>query len=141
MKFSLLAVCPWLLAGAALAQNANSQSPTSQPVDPLLKAMKDEIKRVTELIRLRISLDPPYFTEYRVEDTISHSISAELGALVDESDSNFRIPSVLVRVGTANFDNTDHIYSEAFVGNRYDPAQLPLKSLPRRGRPVHPSRT
>ena len=31
-----------------------------------------------------------------------------------------------MRVGTANFDNTDHVFSEAFVGNRYDPGRLPL---------------
>ena len=44
--------------------------------------MKDEIKRVSALIRL--GLDPPYYTEYRVEDTVSHSITASLGALVEE---------------------------------------------------------
>ena len=92
----------------------------------LLHAMKDEIKRVPALIRLHIALDPPYYTEYRVEDTVSHSISAELGALVDESDSAFRIPSVQMRVGTAAFDNTDHVYSDAYIGNRYDPSRLPL---------------
>jgi TldD protein len=111
-----------------LAQNANPQSPTSQSRgsegDLLLRAMKDEIKRVASLIRL--GLDPPYYTEYRVEDTISHTITAELGAVVEENDNAFRVPSVQVRVGTANFDNTDHIYSEAYVGNRYDPGRLPL---------------
>jgi hypothetical protein len=86
--------------------------------------MKDEIKRVSSLIRL--GLDPPYYTEYRVEDTVSHTITASFGALVDENDSAFRVPSVQMRVGTANFDNTDHVLSEAFVGDRYDPRFLPL---------------
>src|SRR3984885_1420900 len=125
-----MAVCAWLLAGAVLAQNttaqgAKGQEPTGQD-DPLLRAMKDEIKRVKELIRLRLSLDPPYYTEYRVEETVNHSIMAELGALVEESGTAFRVPTVEMRVGTANFDNTDHIYSEAYVGNRYDPGRLPL---------------
>jgi TldD protein len=128
VKFSLLAVCPWLLAGIALAQGTNAQGTKGQEPnangDVLLRAMKDEIKRVSSLIRL--GLDPPYYTEYRVEDTVSHSIVAALGALVEESDSAFRAPSVEMRVGTANFDNTDHIFSEAFVGNRYDPGQLSL---------------
>ncbi len=114
------AVCLLLCAAALLAQAPKS------PDDPLLRAMQDEIKRVKELIRLRLSLDPPYFTEYRVEDTISHSISAELGAVIEEDDSAFRVPSVQMRVGTANFDNTDHIYSQAYSGNRYDPGRLPL---------------
>jgi hypothetical protein len=118
VKSSLLAVCPWLLAGAALAQSTAAQG------DDLLRAMKDEIKRVSSLIRL--GLDPPYYTEYRVEDTSSHTITASFGALVDENDSSFRVPSVQMRVGTANFDNTDHVLSEAFVGNRYDPGLLPL---------------
>ncbi|MGB6944523.1 MAG: metallopeptidase TldD-related protein [Bryobacteraceae bacterium] len=121
-----LAACGALLCAAALlAQGPKSQPPASQD-DVLLHAMKDEIKRVPALIRLHIALDPPYYTEYRVEDTVSHSISAELGALVDESDSAFRIPSVEMRVGTATFDNTDHVYSEAYIGNRYDPTRLPL---------------
>jgi len=94
--------------------------------DPLLRAMKDEVKRVKELTRLRLSLDPPYYTEYRAEDTVSHSIAASLGALVAENDTAVRIPSVNVRVGTANFDNTDHMYSDAYGGNRYDPSRLPL---------------
>jgi TldD protein len=135
VKFSPLALCFWLLAAAAIAQNTTvqgtkSQPPTSQSPtansDLLLKAMKDEIKRVTELVRLRVSLDPPYYTEYRVEDTLSHSITAELGALVEESDSAFRIPSVQIRVGTPAFDNTDHVFSGAYSGNRYDPGRLPL---------------
>lgn len=130
MKYSLLAVCPWLLAAAALAQNttpqaAKGQEPTANS-DLLLRAMKDEIKRVTELVRLRLSLDPPYYTEYRVEDTVSHSITASLGALVAESNQAFRVPSVEMRVGKVSFDNTDHIYSEAYGGNRYDPPRLPL---------------
>jgi hypothetical protein len=105
-------------AASLFAQNPKTSD------DTLLRAMKDEIRRVSSLIRL--GLDPPYYTEYRVEDTVSHSIAASLGALVAESDSAFRIPSVEMRVGTANFDNTDHVFSEAFIGNRYDPGRLPL---------------
>jgi len=130
VKYSLLAVCPLLLAASALAQNTTAQAAKGQEPnaksDDLLRAMTDEIKRVAELVRLRLSLDPPYYTEYRVEDTVSNSIAAELGAIVEENDSSFRIPSVEMRVGTANFDNTDHVYSEAYGGSRYDPGRLPL---------------
>jgi TldD protein len=113
-----------VLFGLTVVQKAIPQSQTSQPPDTLLRAMKDEIKRVSSLIRL--GLDPPYYTEYRVEDTLSHSITASLGALVEESDSSFRVPSVEMRVGAATFDNTDHVFSGAYVGNRYDPGRLPL---------------
>ena len=124
MRHSLLAVGPLLLAAAALAQSQPRQPTANRQDDVLLRAMKDEIKRVSALVRL--GLDPPYYTEYRVEDTVSHSITASLGALVEESDSDFRVPSVQMRVGAANFDNTDHVFSEAYVGNRYDPGRLPL---------------
>ena len=128
MKRRVLTSFPLAILVLTLAQNANPQAPASQSPggdgDLLLRAMKDEIKRVSSLIRL--GLDPPYYTEYRVEDTVARSIAASLGALVAEGTSAFRIPSVEMRVGTANFDNTDHIFSEAFRGNRYDPGQLPL---------------
>jgi len=127
VKKPLLAIGPLLFAVAIFAQDVIKQETKSQEPaadsDVLLRAMKDEIKRVSSLIRL--GLDPPYYTEYRVEDTVSHSITASLGALVEENDSAFRIPSVQMRVGAATFDNTDHVYSEAYVGNRYDPGRLP----------------
>lgn len=129
MKTLPLAISLWLMATAALAQTttapqSNRQPPTAVGDDVLLRAMKDEIKRVSGFTRL--GLDPPYYTEYRVEDTVSHSIAASLGALMDDSDARFRIPSVLMRVGVPNFDNTDHIYSDAFIGTRFDPTHLPL---------------
>jgi TldD protein len=86
--------------------------------------MRDEIKRVAALIRL--GLDPPYYTEYRVEDTVTHSITASLGALIEINNAAFRVPTVEMRVGKLAFDNTDHSLSEAYAGNRYDPGRLPL---------------
>lgn len=111
----------FVFGAAVLAQAPKSET---QEDDTLLRAMKDEIKRVSSLLRL--GLEPVYYTEYRVEDTVSHSITASLGALVEDDDSAFRIPSVQMRVGTPSFDNTDHVYSEAFVGSRFDPARLPV---------------
>jgi hypothetical protein len=111
-----------LLAAGALS----AQTPAAgQDNDTLLRAMKDELKRSGELVRL--GLDPPYYMEYRTEDTVSHGISASLGALVDSADSAYRVPSVRVRVGNYNFDNTNHVYSEAYVGSRYDSERLSLE--------------
>jgi len=109
-----------LLMVAAL----NGQAPSGQQNDALLRAMKDELKRSSELIRL--GLQPPYYMEYRAEDTISHGMSASLGALLESGDSAYRIPTVRIRVGNYDFDNTNHVYSEAYVGSRYDPERLPL---------------
>ena len=114
-----IAVCVLVIAAALSAQ-----SPSGQQNDALLRAMKDELKRSSELIRL--GLQPPYYMEYRAEDTISHGMSASLGALLESGDSVYRIPTVRIRVGNYDFDNTNHVYSEAYVGSRYDPERLPL---------------
>jgi hypothetical protein len=114
-----IAVCVLLIVAALSAQ-----SPSAQQNDALLRAMKDELKRSSELIRL--GLQPPYYMEYRAEDTISHGMSASLGALLESGDSVYRIPTVRIRVGNYDFDNTNHVYSEAYVGSRYDPERLPL---------------
>lgn len=92
--------------------------------DTILRAMKDEIERSKQL--KIISLDTPYFVEYRVEDESLFGAAATLGALLGSSQSSQRIPTVKVRVGDYNFDNTDHIFSDAYAGSRYDPGQLPL---------------
>lgn len=90
--------------------------------DVILRAMKDEMERSRQL-RI-VSLDAPYFFEFRVEDTAATSIVASLGALVGSNQTTHRIPKVRVRVGDYAFDNSDHIFSDAYTGSRYDPEQL-----------------
>jgi hypothetical protein len=88
--------------------------------------MRDEIERSKQL--LIVSLDAPYFLEYRVEDTKSYSISATLGALMGSHESDMRIPVVHVRVGDYTFDNTNHVFSDAYSGSRYYSEQMPLEN-------------
>ena len=115
----MLACC--MLLGALVL---SAQTPTNSDNDPLLRAMKDELKRSSALTRL--GLDQPYFMEYRADDVVAHGISASLGALLQATDNAYRIPTVRVRVGNYNFDNTNHIYSAAYGGSRYDPDRLSL---------------
>ena len=98
----------------------------AQDTDPVLRAMKDELQRSRQL-RI-VSLDAPYFIEYRVEDANNFSVAATMGALVSTNHSVLRVPTVKVRVGDYTFDNTNHIYSDAYTGSRYDPEQLPLEN-------------
>ena len=98
----------------------------AQDADPVLRAMKDELQRSRQL-RI-VSLDAPYFIEYRIEDVRGFSVGASLGALVASNQSVLRAPSVRVRVGDYTFDNADHIYSDAYTGSRYDPELLPLEN-------------
>lgn len=90
--------------------------------DVVLRAMKDELARSRQL-RI-VSLDAPYFVEYRIEDSQSTSILATMGALVGSTQSTHRIPKVRLRVGDYAFDNADHVFSEAYTGSRYDPEQM-----------------
>ncbi len=112
----------WCVLLAAVSLSA--QAPPNQPNDALLRAMQDELKRSSELSHL--GLVAPYLIEYRTEDTVTHGIGATLGALLETVDSAYRVPSVRVRVGSYEFDNTNHIYSEAYAGRRYDPERLSL---------------
>jgi len=111
-----------LTAGLFLS-TIRSQEPKAQDTDPILRAMQDEMNRSRE-IRI-VNLDPAYFFEYRVEDTQSFAATASLGALISSEESITRTPMVDVRVGDYNFDNTNHIYSDAYSGARYDSSQLP----------------
>jgi len=111
------AVCALVcFAAVALAQDA----------DPLLRAMKDELERSKQLHIA--NLETPYYIEYRVEDTVNHSVAASLGALIESNESAYRVPSVKVRVGTYTFDNTDHVLSDAYSGGRYDAGNLSLEN-------------
>lgn len=111
-----------LIAGLCLS-TLESQETKAQDTDPVLRAMKDELKRSSQLHI--VNLDPAYFFEYRVEDTQSFEATATLGGLISAGEARTRIPMVQVRVGDYNFDNTNHIYSEASSGARYDSGQLP----------------
>ncbi|HLG96026.1 MAG TPA: metallopeptidase TldD-related protein [Bryobacteraceae bacterium] len=124
MRFALRLALPIVAVTLSVAiLNAQPQSKT-EISDPLLRAMKDEMERSKQLHIL--NLDPPYWFEYRVEDTRSVAISASLGALISSAEARTRIPMVQVRVGDYNFDNTNHVYSDAYSGTRYDSGQLPI---------------
>jgi TldD protein len=120
IALSLLGCACWLLPALALAQETDPRD-----TDAMLRALKDEMEHSRQL-RI-VSLDAPYFFEYRVEDTNSYGISATLGALISARESHVRFPMVSVRVGDYAFDNANHIYSEAYNGSRYDPDELPLE--------------
>ncbi len=96
----------------------------AQEKDVLLQAMRDELER-SRTLRVP-GLDPPYFIEYSVEDADLLSVNASLGALVSSNRAAVRIPTVRVRVGSPAFDNTNHIFSDAYSGSRYDSEELPI---------------
>jgi hypothetical protein len=72
----------------------------------VLKAMRDELQRSMTLHFN--SLDKPYYLEYMMEDGYRLQISAMLGGIVSQDQSQFRIPRLRLRIGTPQFDNTNY---------------------------------
>ena len=119
---------PWLrrTVGLAVGLAASaawliSQGPElSIPADEtLLRAMRDELQRSRQLAVVA-GQDAPYFFSYSLTDAETLHVSASMGAVVNVSRSHFRSPETEVRVGSYDFDNTNHIFSGIYSGSRYD---------------------
>jgi TldD protein len=110
------------LGALAAAPAALAQLPPVR--DPLLKLMLEEIERSAAL--KAVSSDPLYYLEYALDDMRGVEYSASLGGLLTERRVRVRIPRVVARIGSPEFDNTNHIYSGFYSGSRFDPEQFPL---------------
>jgi hypothetical protein len=73
--------------------------------------------------------DPPYFISYGVTEADTYRAAAQLGALIGASRNRFRSPSIEVRVGSYDFDNTGYIFTGRFGGTRFDRDSWPLDDL------------
>jgi len=91
--------CLALLAGVQVlaAQTASG--------DALDRAMRDELKRSMEQLRLEHS-DRPYFIAYRVADQHILVSIAHFGSLSTSDDVRRRVLIVELRIGDYSFDNT-----------------------------------
>jgi hypothetical protein len=87
--------------------------------DVIVRAMRDELARSMEQLRLD-TLPKPYFIAYRVtESQRGVGASARLGALVGEGDGRgSRFLQVEVRVGDYAFDNTNY-FGAGFMPAQY----------------------
>lgn len=113
------------LAAAALALPLLAQAVLAQTADPVLRAMKDELARVNQL-RVVSANDPPYFIQYSLDDAEGFSCSASLGGLLSARDNRFRIPRVVVRVGSYEFDNTNYVLTGYYSGSNFAPSAFPI---------------
>lgn len=113
----------FLFPATALAQRAGTAT-----TDPILKAMQDEMTRSRPLSV--VGGQPIYYIECALDDAQAFRASASLGALFSSSPTSFRVPRVGLRIGDKKFDNTNYIFSELFMGTRFDPEQFPLDSNP-----------
>jgi predicted Zn-dependent protease len=114
-------VAPWLLVGAAGAWNGpkaaggGKDAPVAgaKASDPvLMEVMSAELARAMKSLGTGAPADgknaqpKPYFISYEVSDAENVSISAEFGALVDDSAARRRTADVQVRLGSGAEDNT-----------------------------------
>lgn len=99
------------LAGPAAALAAlllGGAAPLPAQDDVVLRAMRDELGRSMDELRLR-GLEKPYFIAYRVRETAGVSASASFGSLMDRRETHVRWIAVEVRVGDYDLDNTNFL--------------------------------
>jgi len=118
-RLTLLVTVAALLAGSVAAQETDAVR------DPVLDAMLEEIGR-SRALRI-VNLDEPYFIQYRLDDARMFSVSATLGAILDQNRRQFRIPTVEVRVGDYSFDNANYLYTGLFAANATRGIPMPLE--------------
>ena len=143
-----LVISTILLASAAAATGPAASSTAAAPASGkpdtvLLQALETELSRAMKSLGSAPSSaapsstapDPkakaqpqpkPYFMSYAVSDVDSVSISAQFGALTDESQSRRRMADVQVRLGTEAEDNTHGTHRNSAL----TPVSLPLSDDP-----------
>lgn len=106
----------------AAAMAAPAQVPES---DIVSRALSDEVARTLQLSLP--GLDKPYYAEFALHDVESFSVSATLGGILAQRSNRFRAPSVQVRVGSYEFDNTNYVLSDFPFGAGRDVGRPPLE--------------
>jgi hypothetical protein len=108
--------------GAALAWSQQAAAPQA---DPQLQAMRDELERSRKMSLP--NLEPPYFVQYLVDESVNFSVSASLGGLLSQRLDTVHEPEVRVRVGDYGFDNTNFAGGGFNSGSRYDLERFPIE--------------
>ncbi len=99
-------VRPLLCALFALAATpAVLRAASTEPADPLLRAMQTELAREQAALVLP-GMQRPYFIEYRLDDLNGYEAAANYGALTGEENTHQRVVRVTVRVGSYAADSS-----------------------------------
>jgi predicted Zn-dependent protease len=113
MKRALLLIL--LAVFASLPVAAQVQRAVPGDADQTLRAMRDEMERSREKLRIA-ELERPYFIEYRLLDVDVRAITATFGALVSSTTTRNRYMAVEVRVGDYQLDSSNFVADDAFRG-------------------------
>ena len=79
----------------------------------LMKAMRDGLERSLSQLEIE-ELGKPYFIAYRIDDSRTLDVSANLGSLLSSRDDRGRTLTVELRVGDYDFDNTNFLAMPSF---------------------------
>ena len=107
--------CLLLFACAPLATGAQVARAVPGDTDQTLRAMRDELQRSVERLRIE-GLEPPYYIEYRLLDVDIRSVTASFGALITSNTTRNRLMAVDVRVGDYQLDSSNFLGAESFQG-------------------------
>jgi TldD protein len=92
--------------------------------DSLLQLLSEEINREkTELSKQKI---PPYYIDYRVDETTVITLSTSFGSLIADSKNKSRILTANVKVGDYSFDNTHEFKGDYSLAEQTNIYSLPL---------------
>ncbi|MEM6574589.1 MAG: metallopeptidase TldD-related protein [Pseudomonadota bacterium] len=99
-------LCVLALALSAMAPISAQITNRSDPdADPLIQAMADELERSIKELKLADE-SPPYYVEYRLQDSYLLAVKATLGSIASDNQSHNRSGHVQVRVGTYDLDSS-----------------------------------
>jgi predicted Zn-dependent protease len=104
-------------------------TPTFAEPSIIFQAMRDEMKRTTDKLKLPKE-KPPYYVSYKIVDEKNISIRGEFGAIVADHINHNRYLIVDLRVGSYDFDNTNFSESPTYsfsFGSSGGSENLPLE--------------
>jgi hypothetical protein len=98
------ATFPVVVVAFALLTPRFQPAPHAQE-SPIIAAMRDELKRSMEQLRLKDE-PSPYYIDYEIDDIATTRVIARLGSLLDDTSTRSRTLYVDVRVGDYTFDSS-----------------------------------
>jgi predicted Zn-dependent protease len=111
----LAAIAATLGLPAQAKKHTSSQRVAPGDTDQTLRAMRDELTRSKERLRIP-DLEPPYFIEYRLLDLDVRTVTAQFGALLQSTTTRNRYMSATIRVGDYKLDSSNFVSDDAFRG-------------------------
>ncbi|MCU0424375.1 MAG: metallopeptidase TldD-related protein [Candidatus Kapabacteria bacterium] len=100
------------------------------PTQEILRAMRDELRRSMQELRLP-SLEKPYYIHYVLTNAASYSVKASFGSLLESRVSREKRVSVGLRVGSLQFDNTNFFDPAlGFFGSSDDEERFKQRTIP-----------